>query len=402
MTTLVCDFIDIIGEPIDGVASLSTGEVRPDYSSRSVKVPHPVSETVVAGQVTFYNVRPGKAVLTVHWEGRSATFRFTVPDAESITLIDAVAGEGLEQSELDEFRAGIAAEFSNTRNIVIQAAASASSDAATAQQAATAAAESAEEAATAVDTAASGAIQEVQDAVAADRALIEGYKNEAAASVAQVLGIVSDAAGTAIAAVQEELSEELARSEAAAAKAEQHEAGAAAAAANEVNKLKGAAPEAFDTLEEIAAELAANETERSALANTIAAKADKVHTHTAEEVDGLEEFLANAGGPPVIVSTTPPEDKDAIWVNPDEDPDTASTAWGDIQGKPDTYPPETHTHSLSEVDGLEAALDGKASTGHTHSQYATTAAMEARTPEIQTVTTIPASPTPGVVYLRFG
>ena len=398
MTTLVCDFIDIIGEPIDGVASLSTGEVRPDYSHRSVKVPHPVSETVVAGQATFSNVRPGKAVLTVHWEGRSATFRFTVPDTEIITLIDATAGEGLEQSELDEFRAGIAAEFNNTRNAVIEAAASASRDAATAQEAASEAEEYAEEAATAVTTAASGAIQEVHDAVAADRALIEGYKNEAADSVAQVVGIVADAAGTAIAAVQEELSEELARSEAAAAKAEQHEAGAAAAAANEVNKLKGAAPEAFDTLEEIAAELAANETERSALANTIAAKADKVHPHTIEDVAGLADALEAAG--------------------------TAE-----------------HTHSQSEVDGLEAALDGKADVGHKHTSADITDAtastgnpmdqnrvvkthtgghiysynnptsdhhlarkgyVDGRTPEVRVVSSLPASPSAGVVYLVTG
>jgi hypothetical protein len=39
---------------------------------------------------------------------------------------------------------------------------------------------------------------------------------------------------------------------------------------------------------------------------------------------------------------------------------------------------------------------------HTHSQYATTTALESRTPEIRVVTSIPASPTPGVVYLRFG
>lgn len=347
MTTLVCNFIDIIGEPIDGVASLSTGEVRPDYTDRSVKVPHPVSETVVEGLATFDNVRPGKAVLTVHWDGRFATFRFTVPDAESITLVDAVAGEGLEQSELDEFRAGIAAEFSNTRNVVIEAAASANRDAIAAQEAATAAADSAEEASEAVSTAAAGAVAEVKESVAADKALIEGYKNEAAASVTQVIGIVSDASAATVAAVQEELDEEIARSEAAAAKAEQHEAGAAAAAANEVNKLKGAAPEAFDTLEEIAAELAANETDRSALANAIAAKADRVHTHTAEDVDGLEEVLANAGGPPVIVSTTPPEDTDAIWVNPDEVPPTGGgtaeqdTGWRNIAGVVKLWPTNT-------------------------------------------------------------
>lgn len=141
MTTLVCNFIDIIGEPIDGVASLSTGEVRPDYSNRSVKVPHPVSETVVAGQATFNNVRPGKAVLTVHWEGRSATFRFTVPDTEIVSLIDTVfidkvSEEEVRQIELDEFRAGIVAELSHNQEVVTRVAASAQESAALAEAAA--------------------------------------------------------------------------------------------------------------------------------------------------------------------------------------------------------------------------------------------------------------------------
>lgn len=62
----------------------------------------------------------------------------------------------------------------------------------------------------------------------------------------------------------------------------------------------------------------------------------------------------------VIVSTTPPEDTDAIWVNPDEVPPTPGggpTAWGDIQDKPATFPPSTHTHTIEQVDGLEDALD---------------------------------------------
>ena len=74
-------------------------------------------------------------------------------------------------------------------------------------------------------------------------------------------------------------------------------------------------------------------------------------------------------------------------------------SWGDVTGKPATYPPESHTHSQSEVEGLEAALAGKASTDHTHPEYATTAAVEARTPEIRIVSSPELATSPGVLYV---
>jgi hypothetical protein len=41
-------------------------------------------------------------------------------------------------------------------------------------------------------------------------------------------------------------------------------------------------------------------------------------------------------------------------------------AWADITGKPSQFPPETHTHGISDVSGLQTTLDGKAATSHTH------------------------------------
>lgn len=31
--------------------------------------------------------------------------------------------------------------------------------------------------------------------------------------------------------------------------------------------------------------------------------------------------------------------------------------WGDVSGKPSTFPPATHTHAVGEVTGLQAVLD---------------------------------------------
>lgn len=41
-------------------------------------------------------------------------------------------------------------------------------------------------------------------------------------------------------------------------------------------------------------------------------------------------------------------------------------SWDDITGKPATYPPAPHTHTTAQVEGLDAALAGKADKGHKH------------------------------------
>ena len=45
------------------------------------------------------------------------------------------------------------------------------------------------------------------------------------------------------------------------------------------------------------------------------------------------------------------------WNNPPSGGGGGSTAWNDITGKPDTFPPSSHTHAQSEIDGLEDRLD---------------------------------------------
>ena len=43
-----------------------------------------------------------------------------------------------------------------------------------------------------------------------------------------------------------------------------------------------------------------------------------------------------------------------------------AVAWGDVTGKPTTFPPSTHNHTIAQVTGLQSALDGKpAGTGIT-------------------------------------
>jgi hypothetical protein len=40
--------------------------------------------------------------------------------------------------------------------------------------------------------------------------------------------------------------------------------------------------------------------------------------------------------------------------------------WNDIQGKPTTFAPATHTHTIANVTNLQTTLDGKAASSHTH------------------------------------
>ena len=43
-----------------------------------------------------------------------------------------------------------------------------------------------------------------------------------------------------------------------------------------------------------------------------------------------------------------------------------SVAWDNVTGKPLTFAPSVHTHPISEVNGLQTALDGKAALIHIH------------------------------------
>ncbi len=40
-----------------------------------------------------------------------------------------------------------------------------------------------------------------------------------------------------------------------------------------------------------------------------------------------------------------------------------SVPWNGVTGKPSTFPPSSHTHIISNITGLQVALDGKMSVG---------------------------------------
>lgn len=71
------------------------------------------------------------------------------------------------------------------------------------------------------------------------------------------------------------------------------EASSVKAVSDRVNELLAGAPEAFDTLKEVADALVAQEDAASAMITQIAGKADAEHTHQTADVEGLDSALAS-------------------------------------------------------------------------------------------------------------
>lgn len=46
-------------------------------------------------------------------------------------------------------------------------------------------------------------------------------------------------------------------------------------------------------------------------------------------------------------------------------------SWAEVANKPSAFPPESHTHAIADVDGLQSELDGKQASG----DYATSAEL---------------------------
>ena len=195
-------------------------------------------------------------------------------DAESAASESAsAAGRASESAQAASDSASVASEYAGAAAAFAQEAdessSAASADAAAAKGDADRAAEQAQSANTAVSQAG-----EARDA-ASQSARQAGEHARAAAASAVAAGEHAD------------------RAESAADRAGQAAADASVSAvAAKVEELTRDAPEAFDTLAEIAAELEEGTSARAALTKQISEKADLEHTHTTADVAGLDAALA--------------------------------------------------------------------------------------------------------------
>ena len=111
--------------------------------------------------------------------------------------------------------------------------------------------------------------------------------------------------------------------------------------------LVDGAPDALNTLREIAELASSNKTVQEQLTSAISGKADKVHTHSQSQVTGLTTALGNKAD-----KTHTHETSQVVGL------DNA------LAGKAD----KAHTHAQSDVTGLSTSLSNKADKTHTHSQ----------------------------------
>ena len=119
--------------------------------------------------------------------------------------------------------------------------------------------------------------------------------------------------------------------------------------------LVDGAPEDLDTIREVAEYAQENRDITDALNAAIGAKANKTHTHTTAQVEGLDSALA------------------------DKAETTHTHALADVTGLQSALNSKantSHTHTTAQVTGLDDALDGKASTGYVDTAVA---AEKART-----------------------
>lgn len=104
------------------------------------------------------------------------------------------------------------------------------------------------------------------------------------------------------------------------------------------------------------------------ISNAIASKSDSGHTHddryyTESEINTKLNAKANADHTHEISELT---DLSGASVNHALTADTANAvAWNNITGKPDTYTPGTHSHSISDVTNLQTTLNAKVPTTRT-------------------------------------
>ncbi|MHC9804681.1 hypothetical protein ACQXZ0_11200 [Corynebacterium diphtheriae] len=79
-----------------------------------------------------------------------------------------------------------------------------------------------------------------------------------------------------------------------------------------------------------------------------------------------------------------------------------ATSWSEIAGKPSVFRPESHTHSIREVSGLDAALQNKASALDMTRLKSEVAALRTQIPakRIEVVSKLPSSQDPNTIYFE--
>ena len=131
--------------------------------------------------------------------------------------------------------------------------------------------------------------------------------------------------------------------------------------------LVDGAPDALNTLREIAELASSNKTVQEQLTEAIAGKADKTHTHSQSQVTGLSTALNNKADKTHTHETSQVVGLDnALADKADKAHTHAQTEVTGLSTALSNKADKTHTHTQAQVTGLSTALSGKANASHTH------------------------------------
>ena len=394
MANITGSLASVNSVPTEGTVLVRALTLRP--GSTFAVTGEPKVAVIKAGAFTIEDVEPGPVQLTIQGNGVTHDVRVDVPDEDEVDFLDlledvyewepeqisAVKLAAREARKAADEAGRIASAFRGAEQLEGWAD-SASESAAAALQSAGEAAGSAEAAATSErkatqaesSTAAhaqnsltyAGQAEDARDEsrLARDEAVAAADNSaERAETATEQAGVATQAAQTAtdqagIASGEaDRATSEADRSKTEADRAaSEAESSSVKAVAEKVDELLAGAPEAYDTLLEIAEELERSQSVEAVLVKEIAGKAPAEHTHTVGDVSGLQSEL-------------------------------------------DGKAPASHTHTIADTTGLKSELDGKADTATVTSVSSRVTTLENAQPII--VSSLPSSPLPGRIYLVTG
>ena len=180
---------------------------------------------------------------------------------------------------------------------------------------------------------------------------LEGWAESASGSAASAMQSAGEAAGSAEAAAGSASEAAVSAGEAADSAAVATErAGAAESSATSAAGSADEAGAAAERAESSAAEAAASESAAEASATSAGRSATEASTH-ADRAEGVVDSVSWDDDRLTVAGKISPSLRGPKGDRGERGESGAST-WDAVSGKPETYPPEPHTHDVDSIDGL--------------------------------------------------
>ena len=247
----------------------------------------------------------------------------------------------------------------------------------------------------------------------ASEAFAEAAKESSEASAESAAASAGSAGEAGESASSAASSAGVAESHAKRAESHANEAGSHASAASESAKSASASAEAASDSSDTARQEADRATEQARAASTSAGEA----SNYADRAEGVVDSVSWDDDRLTVAGKTSPSLRGPKGDKGEQGESGAST-WDTVLGKPDFYPPEAHTHVMSDItdlpseyppephthdvgsiDGLEAALSQKAGVGYVDDELAEVRAVAETRTRVELVTTPSAVLEDDVLYV---